>query len=108
MFKLMPRDKGPFEILERINNNAYKLDLPRDYEVFATFNVANLSSYLEDDTLENLRSNSYQQGEEYGDQGLTRIKSKGVKNVRQILKEGASNQSCCIRISPATGTFLWS
>jgi hypothetical protein len=27
-FKLQPRGDGPFQILERINENAYKVDLP--------------------------------------------------------------------------------
>jgi len=31
--KLMPRVDAPFEILERINDNAYKINLPRDYGV---------------------------------------------------------------------------
>jgi len=64
--KLMPRADGPFEILKRVNDNAYKVNLPRDYEVSATFNVANLSPYLEDDHLLNLRANSPQQGEDDG------------------------------------------
>ena len=41
----MPRDDGPFEVLERINDNACKVDLPGDYGVSATFNVADLSAY---------------------------------------------------------------
>ncbi|RVW12720.1 hypothetical protein CK203_111448 [Vitis vinifera] len=28
--KLYPRGDGPFQVLERINDNAYKLDLPSD------------------------------------------------------------------------------
>ena len=64
----MPRADGPFEVLERINNNAYKIHLPGEYGISASFNVANLSPYLEDDTLENLRANSSQQGEDDGDQ----------------------------------------
>ena len=61
--KLMPRVDGPFEVLERINDNAYKVDLPGDYGVSATFNVADLSPYFKDDHLANLRANSPQQGE---------------------------------------------
>ena len=62
----MPRADGPFEILERVNDNAYKVDLPGDYGVSATFNVADLSPYLEDDHLANLRANSSQEGEDEG------------------------------------------
>ena len=29
----MPRADGPFDILERSNDNAYKVDLPGDYGV---------------------------------------------------------------------------
>ena len=47
--KLIPRANGPFEVLERINDNAYKVDLPIDYGVSAIFNVADLSPYLEDE-----------------------------------------------------------
>ena len=38
--KLWPRADGPFKVLERYNNNAYKIDLPRDkYSVGDIFNV---------------------------------------------------------------------
>ena len=62
----MPRADGPFEVLERIHDNAYKIDLPGDYGVSATFNVADLSPYLADDYLEDLRANSSQPGENDG------------------------------------------
>ena len=29
--KLNPRGDGPFQILEKINDNAYKFDLPGEY-----------------------------------------------------------------------------
>jgi hypothetical protein len=32
--KLMPRAGGPFKVLERINDNAYKLDLAVDFGVY--------------------------------------------------------------------------
>ena len=34
--KFLPRGDGPFQVLERINNNACKLDLPDEYTVSAT------------------------------------------------------------------------
>ena len=32
-------------MLERINDNAYKIDLPGEYNVSATFNVSDLSLF---------------------------------------------------------------
>ena len=49
--KLMPRGDGPFQILERINDNAYKLDLPGEYGVSATFNISDLSPFDAGDDL---------------------------------------------------------
>jgi len=43
--KLMLRSDGPFEVIEKIGPNAYKIDLQGDYGVSATFNVADLSPY---------------------------------------------------------------
>jgi len=52
---------GPFEILEKVNDNAYKVDLPGDHGVSFTFNVFNLKPYFEDKNFENLRLNSFLQ-----------------------------------------------
>ena len=43
--KLHSRGDGPFQVLERINDNAYKLDLPSEYNISATFNVSDLSPF---------------------------------------------------------------
>ncbi|XP_051152721.1 uncharacterized protein LOC127266509 [Andrographis paniculata] len=43
--KLTPRGDGPFRVLERINDNAYKLELPSEYQVHATFNVSDLNLF---------------------------------------------------------------
>lgn len=47
--KLQPRADGPFKVLQRINDNAYKIELPGHYNVSATFNVGDLSPYMSDD-----------------------------------------------------------
>ncbi|XP_059283567.1 uncharacterized protein LOC132037124 [Lycium ferocissimum] len=62
--KLMPRGDGPFEELERLNENAYKIDLHPEYQVHNTFNVCNLSPMdVDDGDPLNLRKNSFQEGE---------------------------------------------
>jgi hypothetical protein len=51
--KLMPRADGPFRLLARINDNAYKLYLLVDFGVSRTFNIEDLKPYLgEDDEFE--------------------------------------------------------
>jgi len=45
-YKLKPRANGPFKVLQRISENAYKIDLSGDYSVSATFN--DISPYYED------------------------------------------------------------
>ena len=59
----MTRGDGPFQIIERINDNAYKVDLPGEYGVNATLNVADLSSsffYVGDGS----RSNPFEERED--------------------------------------------
>nr|GEY78786.1 reverse transcriptase domain-containing protein [Tanacetum cinerariifolium] len=46
--KLKPRGDGPFRVPKKINDNAYKIELPGHYNVSATFNVADLSPYKGD------------------------------------------------------------
>ena len=41
--KLMPRGDGPFQVLKRINNNAYELDMPDTYLGSHTFNISDLT-----------------------------------------------------------------
>ena len=48
-------------MLERIGDNAYRLELPADMNVSATFNVHDITLYMEDD-FEHLRANSSQEG----------------------------------------------
>ena len=56
--KLNPKGDRPFQILEKINENAYKVDLPGEFNVSATFNVADLSPF---DVGDDLRSNPFEE-----------------------------------------------
>ncbi|XP_028756061.1 uncharacterized protein LOC114715390 [Neltuma alba] len=57
--KLHLRGDGPFQVLERINDNAYKIDFPSSYgNVSATFNVANSSLF----DIADLRTNPFEHG----------------------------------------------
>jgi hypothetical protein len=42
---LVPKGDDPFKIIEKINDNAYKVNFPGKYKVSATFNVSDLSLF---------------------------------------------------------------
>ena len=44
--RLSSRGDGPFKMLKIVNNNAYRLELSKEYEVNATFNVADLIPFI--------------------------------------------------------------
>ena len=55
--------------MERINNNACRLDLPEEYGVSATFNISDLIPFasgadIEEEEPTDLRSNPLQEGED--------------------------------------------
>jgi hypothetical protein len=62
--KLMSRAAGPFKILAKINDNAYKLELSPEFGVSPSFNISDLRPYLgeEDEMLS--RTMSMQEGED--------------------------------------------
>ena len=60
--KLLPQGDEPFQIVEKINDNAYRLDLPGEYEVSATFNVTDLTPF--DAECADLRANPFQEEED--------------------------------------------
>jgi hypothetical protein len=62
--KLMFHADGPFKILEKINDNAYKFELPLEFGVSSTFNISDLRPYMgeEDEVLS--RITSIQEGED--------------------------------------------
>ncbi|WVZ76064.1 hypothetical protein U9M48_024066 [Paspalum notatum var. saurae] len=99
--KLMPRATGPFKVLEKINDNAYKLELPADFGVSPTFNIADLKPYLgEEDELAS-RTTSLQEGEDDEDitpmvmqRRITRARAKQLNQQERTMKalETSTNQ----------------
>lgn len=68
------RRDGPFQVLARINDNAYKVDLLGEYNVCTSFNVSSLSPF--DYTGNDLRSNPFEDND--GNQGLLHISSASI------------------------------
>jgi len=60
--KLQEKGDGPFQVLKRINYNAYKIGLPLDYGVSNTFNVIDLTFYDIGTFAINSRANFSQEG----------------------------------------------
>jgi len=91
----MPCSDGPFEILEKIGSNAYKVDLPREYGVLATFNVSDLSRYYdESEDIPSLRSNSHQAGEDDGDHRTKDPKgAEEAKEAQEAIKDAKGIQT---------------
>uniref|UniRef100_A0A2N9IMV7 CCHC-type domain-containing protein n=1 Tax=Fagus sylvatica TaxID=28930 RepID=A0A2N9IMV7_FAGSY len=102
--KLHPRGDGPFQILEKINDNAYKVDLPGEYKVSATFNVSDLSPF---DVGEDSRSNPFGERGNDGNQGgpslkdplqvpdgpITRSRAKKIKEAMQGLVQSTWDEA---------------
>jgi hypothetical protein len=62
--KLMSCVAGPFKILAKINDNAYKLELPPEFGVSPSFNILDLRPYLGEEDEIPSRTASMQEGED--------------------------------------------
>jgi hypothetical protein len=60
----MSRAAGPFKILTKINDNAYKLELPLEFGVSPSFNNLDLRPYLGEEDEMPSRTTSMQEGED--------------------------------------------
>ena len=62
----MPRGDGPFQVIKRINDNAYDLDMPDTYLGSNSFNITDLTPF--DAGFQNSWRNSLEPGEYDGNQ----------------------------------------
>jgi hypothetical protein len=60
----MSRATGPFKILAKINDNAYKLELPPEFRVSPSFNISDLRPYFGEEDEMPSRMTSMQEGED--------------------------------------------
>jgi hypothetical protein len=60
----MSRAAGPFKILAKINNKAYKLELPPEFGVSHTFNISDLRPYFREEDEMPSRTTSMQEWED--------------------------------------------
>nr|GMC51128.1 putative nucleotidyltransferase, Ribonuclease H [Ipomoea batatas] len=66
--KLSPKKYGPFEIVRKINDNAYVVDIPDEWKISKTFNVADIFKFYPDQELypdEATSGTSFPQAGEY-------------------------------------------
>ena len=99
--KLMPRADGPFKIIKKINDNAYKLELPPDFGVSPTFNIADLKPYLgEEDELES-RTTPILEGED--DEDITPL---DTTNTPPLDIQGAITRARARQLNLQVSAFL--
>jgi hypothetical protein len=89
--KLMPRAAGPFKVLTKINDNAYVLDLPAEFGVSTTFNVADLKPYAGEDEELPSRTTSVQEGED--DEDITSTSTPAAPSL-QAPPSGPITRAC--------------
>lgn len=81
--KLIPIVDGTFKVLRRTGYNAYKVDFLEEYGVSVTFKGRDLSSYLEDEGLSDLKPNLHQS--QVNDAGLSELWNSIIKP-HQLIK----------------------
>ena len=59
--KLQPRGDRPFQVLERISDNGYKIDIPGEYGVSSSFNVSDLAPFVTSGDSKDLKANAFQE-----------------------------------------------
>src|SRR6185436_5586613 len=98
----MPRAAGPYNILEKINDNAYKLEFPPEFGVSPTFNISDLKPYLgEEDELES-RTTPLQEGED--DEDITPMDN--TNNTPQVDVQGPISRARARLLNVQERSFL--
>jgi len=88
--KLMARGDGPYKIMQRVRDNAYKIELPSDMNISTRFNVRGLTPYIEDE-----------------DEGHKDLRANPLQ-VGSLMWSKSNNSTSLITSKPWYGLSLWS
>jgi hypothetical protein len=83
---------GPFKIIEKINDNAYKLELPLKFGVSPTFNILDLRPYLGEEYEVPSRTTSNQEGED--DEDIMTLDTTTPIEVHVPITRSRAHQLC--------------
>jgi hypothetical protein len=97
----MPSADGPFRVLEKINENVYKLDLPADFRVSPTFNIADLKPYLVEEDEHESRTTQMQEAEDDVD-----INISDTSTPTHNQNSGPITQACACQLNNKVSSFL--
>jgi hypothetical protein len=97
----MPRADGPFKVLEKINENAYKLDLPAYFGVSSMLNITDLKPHLREEDEPESRMTQMQEGEDDVDINTS---DTSTRTHNQIF--GPITQTCASQLSNQVSLFL--
>ena len=100
--KLHPRGDGPFQVIARISDNAYTLDLPGDIGVSATFNVSDLTPFDFDEDLMDSRASPFQKGgtDDSSDPSSPKIASSTYQDEIPTTSSRVDQPSCISKNGP--------
>ncbi|GFS34365.1 hypothetical protein Acr_00g0033580 [Actinidia rufa] len=118
--KLKNKKYGPFQIVKKINYNAYVVALPADMGISSTFNVANLYEYYPPDDADsgNSRSSSFQvrgtnveQTAQVGitgtDDGITRVLSLEIPSASGDITEDCNRAQSTLSLRGVSCPRSW-
>ena len=104
----MPRGDGPFQILAKVNDNAYQLDLPGEYGVSSTFNVTYLLPFDVGDDFDLRTNHSQGEGTEEGPPRPQVVASRGSSEAPSapMLNLGPVTRARARKMRESLQTFL--
>jgi hypothetical protein len=88
----VPRADGSFKVHEKINENAYKLDLPGDFGVSPIFNITDLKPYLRKEDEVESRMTQMQEGEEDVDINTSDISTPTHNQISSLITWAHAHQ----------------